>query len=289
VASFDVEEHFLIEAAAGLEVPEDLKGHYRQRLDLSTRWLLECLAAHAVRATFFVVGHIAQHNPELIRAIHRAGHEIASHSWDHTPLYRLRPEAFRADLRRSKSALEDLTGEAIQGFRAPTFSLIPRTGWAIDVLVEEGFQYDSSIYPVRHDRYGIPAAPRVPFMARGPQHSILELPPLTYRLLGLNLPVGGGGYFRLLPTWLMRRGIRQMHRQAPPAPAMLYFHPWEFDPEQARLPLGAVSRFRTYVGIRRSRQRLSRLLCGQPFVRATEAAASFQDRRGALERFTLVP
>jgi polysaccharide deacetylase family protein (PEP-CTERM system associated) len=287
VLSFDVEEHYLIEAAAGLQVGEDLRRHYQERVDVVTRWLLERLAAFEVRATFYIVGHIARHNSALIRQMHDAGHEVASHGWDHTPLHRLTPSAFQADLRKSKAVIEDITGTPVAGFRAPTFSLGPHTAWAIDVLAEEGFRYDSSIYPIYHDRYGVPQAPRRPFLVRGANHSILELPPLTYRLLGVNIPVGGGGYFRLLPPWFMRRGILQMRQLGGSGLAMLYFHPWEFDAEQYRLPLGPLSRFRTYVGIRRNRQRLEGLLRQQPFVRAIDAAAAIGVQPACLDSFSL--
>ncbi len=288
VLSFDVEEHFLIEAAAGLTIGADLQAHYRERLGVSTRWLLECLAAHGTRATFFVVGQVGRHDPALVRDIHRAGHEVASHGWDHSRLHRLSPAAFRADLRKGKDVLEQITGTAVVGFRAPTFSVVPETAWAIDVLAEEGFLYDSSVYPIRHDRYGIRQAPRTPFLARGHSHSILELPPLTCRFLGLRVPVGGGGYFRLLPSWLLHRGIGQLRRLDRPALAMLYFHPWEFDPEQTRLPLGRLNRFRTYVGIGRTRERLSKLLRRQPFVRALDASAALRQQTDSLESFRLV-
>jgi polysaccharide deacetylase family protein (PEP-CTERM system associated) len=160
------------------------------------------------RATFFIVGQIARHQPSLVRAIHQAGHEVASHSWDHRSVRRLTPAAFREDVRQSKDALEQVTGEAVRGYRAPTFSILRKTAWALDVLAELGMEYDSSIYPVRHDRYGVHAAPRGPFMARGFQHAIVELPPATLRLFSMNLPMGGGGYFRMFPLlmteWAMR-------------------------------------------------------------------------------------
>jgi polysaccharide deacetylase family protein (PEP-CTERM system associated) len=287
VLSFDVEEHFLIETAAGLTVAADLQRHYQDRVDVMTRWLLETLAAHDVRATFFMLGRSAEHNPALVRDIHRAGHEVASHGWSHRRLHLLTSETFREEVRRSKAFLEDLTGAAVVGFRAPTFSLDERTAWAIDVLVEEGFRYDSSIYPIHHDRYGVPTAPRTPFVLRGAGHSILELPPLTYRLMGMNVPVGGGGYFRLLPTWLIHCGIRQMQGRNGAALAMLYFHPWEFDTEQARLPLGRLSRWRTYVGIPSARKRLAALLRQLGCIRAVDAAAMLHDSTIPRESFHL--
>lgn len=272
ILSFDIEEHDRIEAARGLTINGQQQVHYRQRMDYATRWLLDQLAARSVPATFFIVGQIAQSNPSLVRAIAEAGHEVASHSWDHRRVHHFTPETFREDVHRSKDALEQVTGAEVVGFRAPTFSIVRQTLWAIDVLAELGMRYDSSIYPVRHDRYGIPDAPRWPFLAKGEKHTLLELPPATWRVLGANLPVGGGGYFRLFPLAVMRRGLSQTLRQGQPAVAMLYFHPWEFDPDQQRLPLSRLSRFRTYVGLSRSRRRLTTLLDQHVFTRAVDVA-----------------
>jgi polysaccharide deacetylase family protein (PEP-CTERM system associated) len=285
VLSFDVEEHYRIEAAAGLNIGDGLKAHYRERLVPSTHWLLDRLAEHNIRATFFVVGEIARHSPELVRAIHRGGHEVASHSWDHQSVHRLTPAQFRMDVRQSKDALEQVTGEEVVGYRAPTFSVVRQTAWALDVLAEEGMRYDSSIYPVRHDRYGVPDAPRTPFLARGLRHTLLELPPATLRLLGANLPDGGGGYFRLFPLFLLKAALWQLHRNCDPPAAVLYFHPWEFDPQQQRLPLGRLNRFRTYVGIARSGARLRALLEGRLFTRAVDLAGQLGPRRTALPVF----
>jgi polysaccharide deacetylase family protein (PEP-CTERM system associated) len=282
-----VEEHFRIEAAAGLDLDAGLKEHYRERLDYSTRWLLDRLDAAGTRATFFIVGEIVRHNPGLIRAIARAGHEVASHGWDHRRTHHFTPETFRDDLRRCKEALEDVAGQPVQGHRAPTFSVMRETAWALDVLAELGLAYDSSIYPVRHDRYGVPAAPRTPFLARGERHAILELPPATLRLLGWNVPMGGGGYFRLFPLFLTEWAIRQTARGGAPAVVTLYFHPWEFDPEQRRLPLGRLSRFRTYVGLGRTQGRLGSLLARYRFVRAVDLAKRLDARRHELPCFDL--
>lgn len=274
ILSFDIEEHDRIEAARGLTIDRQQQAHYRQRMDYATRWLLDQLAARKVLATFFVVGQIAESNPDLVRAIADGGHEVASHSWDHRRVHHFTPETFREDVRRSKDALEQVTGVPVFGFRAPTFSIVRQTLWAIDVLAELGLRYDSSIYPVRHDRYGIPDAPRWPFRAQGERHTLLELPPATWRVLGANLPVGGGGYFRLFPLAVMRRGLVQTLRRGQPPVAMLYFHPWEFDPDQERLPLSRLSRFRTYVGLSRSRRRLTTLLNQHVFKRAIDVAES---------------
>jgi polysaccharide deacetylase family protein (PEP-CTERM system associated) len=276
ILSFDIEEHHRIEAAAGLTCPPALREEYARRMDACTRWLLDELAALDIRATFFVVGQVARSHPDLIRAMHRAGHEVGSHSWEHLRVHRLTPDEFRADVRRSKEAIEDVTGEAVAGYRAPTFSITRETAWAIDVLAELGLRYDSSVYPVRHDRYGVPGAPRAPFRARGRERTLLEVPPATLRLCRVNVPVGGGGYFRLLPLFLMERAFAQVRRRCVPAVTMLYFHPWEFDPDQPRLPLGRVGRFRTYVGTKSSRERLRTLLGRHRFARAVDVAAGIE-------------
>jgi polysaccharide deacetylase family protein (PEP-CTERM system associated) len=289
VLSFDVEEHHRIEAAAGLEVAPALREHYRGRMARTTRWILDQLAARDIRATFFIVGQIAEEDPALVRAIAEAGHEVASHGWDHRRILAMDPEGFREDLRRSREALEQAGGSAVVGYRAPTFSLVRRTAWALDILAELGFLYDSSIYPVRHDRYGIPEAPRGPFVAQGTRYEILEIPPATVRVAGVRIPIGGGGYFRLLPWPLMRTALAASRRDRSTGATMLYFHPWEFDPDQPRLPLKRVSSFRTYVGIRRSRGRLERLMAGRPFARALDLARRLEAHRDGLPRFRPVP
>jgi polysaccharide deacetylase family protein (PEP-CTERM system associated) len=281
-----VEEHHRIEAAAGLVVPETLMGEYARRMEERTRVLIDFLATKGVPATFFFLGDLARTHANLIRDVAAAGHEIACHSWDHRRLHRHDPGTFRDALRQSKDALEQASGRPVVGFRAPTFSIGRETGWAIDVLVEEGFAYDSSIFPVRHDLYGMPDAPRSPFRAVGPTASILELPPATYRRAGQNLPVAGGGYFRLFPPVLMRAGIRQLTARTHPPVSMLYFHPWEFDPDQPRLRMGRVTRWRTYVGIEKSMGRLERLL-NQPYTfrRAVDVATDIESSGAELQRF----
>jgi polysaccharide deacetylase family protein (PEP-CTERM system associated) len=287
ILSFDVEEHYRIEAAAGLTIPEDLKAHYRGRLEPSTAWLVDRLAEYGIQATFFILGEIARDHPRLVRSIHGAGHEVASHGWDHQRVHQLDPASFRQDVRWSKDALEQVTGEPVVGYRAPTFSIVRQTAWAIDELAELGMRYDSSIYPVRHDRYGIPEAPRVPFMARGVKHSLVEIPPATLRYFKTNIPIGGGGYFRLFPRFLLEKALGQVRRECDPPVGMLYFHPWEFDPKQERLPLGLLSRFRTYCGLYRSRGRLKTILGRRRYVRAVDIAARLA--QAALPHFNLLP
>lgn len=287
VASFDVEEHHRIEAAAGLSCPDDRAAEYGRRMEASTRRVLEHLAEANVQATFYVVGDIAKSAPALVRAIHDAGHEVGSHSWSHRRVDHFDPADFREDARRSKDALEQVIGAPVYGFRAPTFSIVRDTAWAVDVLAECGYEYDSSIFPVFHDRYGIPDAPRGPFEVVGRERELLELPPLTYRIAGFNLPVAGGGYFRLFPLAIMRAGVRQATRSELPSVAMLYFHPWEFDEDQPRLPLGRLARWRTYVGIRRTTRRLQSLLGKYQFTRAIDVVRAIRANGSQLPRYQL--
>ncbi len=284
--SFDVEEHDRIETAAHLSVGAELKETYARRMEDTTNWLLDQLGARGIRATFFVVGQIARSHPRLVRRMAEEGHEVGSHSWEHKRVHQFDASSFREDLRRSMDALSEVTGQPVVGFRAPTFSVVRQTSWAIDVLAEAGLLYDSSIFPVRHDRYGVPEAPRSAFIVEGERNELLELPLLTLRALGQNLPVAGGGYFRLFPLAVMQRGIRQAARRSH-SPAVLYFHPWEFDPDQPRLPLSRLSRFRTYVGVKRTRGRLVKLLDGYQFTPMRELAQQIAQKRDELPRFRL--
>lgn len=286
--SFDVEEHFRIETAAHLDVTAELKEAYARRMEDATCWLLDQLGQRGIRATFFVVGQIARSHPRLVRRMADEGHEVGSHSWEHKRVHQFDATSFREDLRQSMDALSDVTGQPVVGFRAPTFSVMRQTSWAIDVLAEAGLLYDSSIFPVRHDRYGVPDAPRSAFVVEGERRELLELPPLTLRAFGQNLPVAGGGYFRLFPLAVMSRGIEQATRRSH-SPAVLYFHPWEFDPEQPRLPLSRLSRFRTYVGVNRTRGRFVRLLAGRRFTTLRDLAERLGPARDQLPRFRLVP
>jgi polysaccharide deacetylase family protein (PEP-CTERM system associated) len=287
ILSFDVEEHYRIESAAELTVAPAEQAYYAGRVEPATRWLLEQLGRRDLRATFFIVGQLARSQPGLVRAIHAAGHEVASHGWDHRRLHLLDPDSFRQDLRQSKDALEQLISEAVHGYRAPTFSVVPQTAWAIDVLAEEGLLYDSSIYPVWHDRYGVPGAPRGPFRVKGTRHEMLEIPPVTLRLGNKMVAAGGGGYFRLLPLFVMEHALKQVEQECRPPVAMLYFHPWEFDPWQARLPLHGLNRWRTYVGLHGSRPRFRALLGRHRFVRAIDVANSLVRQHQELPRCAL--
>lgn len=257
--SFDVEESFQVQAAADGGVGVDDWCNYERRLPAQVNRVLDLLAEHHVTATFFVLGWVAQHEPDVVRRIAAAGHEIASHGMGHAMLSELTAEAFRGELRQSRALLEDLARSQVTGFRAPTFSIRPDTLWALDVLAEEGFAYDSSIYPIRHDRYGIPGAPAWLHRAVGPAGgSILEIPPLSMRLCGLRLAVGGGGYLRLFPSGMVRRGLKLAEGAG--QPGMIYLHPWELDPNHPELPMGRGARFRHHVGSAGAERKLAGLL-----------------------------
>lgn len=268
--SVDVEEYF-----HAMIVQEALERAPRtpveSRVRASVERVLALFARFGTRATFFVLGELAIRYPEMVRAIAAAGHEIACHSFRHEPVWRQRPDEFRRDVRRARAVLEAAGGVAVMGFRAPNFSIGDSEQWAYDVLLEEGYRYDSSVYPIRHDRYGDPHAPRWPHALReGADGSLLELPIGTLRLLGVNLPLGGGGYFRLLPADLYVRGIRRVNARER-QPVMFYFHPWELDPAQPRVPMRWHHRARHYVNLGREEAKLETLLKAVPFGTAREA------------------
>lgn len=255
VLTIDVEEYFHATAFSS-SVPPETWVKLPMRAGEATRRLLDLLASREVRATFFVLGWVAEREPDLVRAIRKAGHEVASHGYGHRPIRRDGRKEFIEDTLRSKKLIEDLTGEPVKGYRATTFSIVRETLWALDLLAEMGFAYDSSIFPIRHDRYGIPDAPRFPH-----RHSsgLIEIPPGTARVLGQNVPIAGGGYFRLFPPSFTRWGIRRVNEDEK-MPVVFYVHPWEVDPDQPRLPAGRLTRIRHYLNLDRTEGRLSDLL-----------------------------
>jgi polysaccharide deacetylase family protein (PEP-CTERM system associated) len=269
--SVDVEEYFQCEAFAG-RVSVDSWSSRASRVEVGLDALLPLLDEHGIRATFFVLGWVAERRPRLVRALSEAGHEVASHGYGHQHLSRLTPEAFREDVVRSLGILQDCTGRPVLGYRAPTFSIIRSTAWAADVLIGLGLRYDSSIYPIHHDRYGVPEAPVAPFWLTSGQGRILELPPLAASWWKLNVPVGGGGYLRLLPVRLIDSAVARANREG--RPAMIYVHPWELDPGQPRLPCSRLTRFRHYTNLHRTRAKLDRLFSRHPFGRAAEMAGA---------------
>lgn len=239
------------------------------RVGDSTRRVLDRLAEFGVRGTFFILGWVAERQPGLVRAIRAAGHEIGCHSYAHRLVYEQTPQQFRVDLRLARLLLEDILGERITAYRAPSFSIAKRSLWALDILLEEGFLFDSSIYPTYHDRYGMAGTPLQPHRLERGAGSLWEFPPPVWRLMKYPVPIGGGGYFRLYPYGVTRRGLRAINASG--RPFAVYLHPWEFDPEQPRLRPGAMRAFRHYVGLRRTEPRLVRLLQDFRFGTMSEA------------------
>jgi polysaccharide deacetylase family protein (PEP-CTERM system associated) len=271
--TFDVEDYYHVSGFEGL-VERSCWDHYESRIDASTGRVLDALARAGVRATFFVLGWVADHHPGVVRAIVSAGHEVGCHSYWHRLIYHQTPAEFREDLRRGRGVLEDLTGTAVTAYRAPTFSITRASLWALDVLIEEGFVFDSSVFPTHHDRYGLAGAPLWPHRIARPAGGIVEFPLPVYPGLGYPLPVGGGGYFRLYPYALTRVGLRAVNAGGRPFAA--YLHPWELDPGQPRLRPGWLRGFRHYVNLHRTAGRLERLLHDFRLGTMSDALADLQ-------------
>lgn len=255
--SIDVEEHFQVSAFDRILSRDDW-GRQPSRVERNTDLLLDLLARHGAHATFFTLGWVAERQPDLVRRIASAGHELASHGWWHRRVTGLTADEFREEIRRSKAVLESLTGRPLLGFRAPSFSIVPGSEWAFDVLLEEGYRYDSSLFPIRRPDYGYPSAPPIPHEIRRPGGTLLEVPLATFDFLGVRLPAAGGGYLRQLPLGLIQRSFRSLAARS--SPGMFYIHPWEVDPDQPRLPVGLFTRIRHYGGLERTLPRLERLL-----------------------------
>jgi len=288
--TIDVEDYFQVHAFSGV-IRADHWKDFELRVQRNTHKILEILDQENTKATFFVLGWIAERLPELVKTLDREGHEVASHGYGHQHIGKQTPEEFRADLRRSKDILQEITGKPVFGYRAPTYSITNRTLWALPILREEGFRYDSSIFPIRHDYYGIPAAPLTsfkigldhaklgrfsdlriepaPFTPAGPvplrDGDLLEIPVTTLRLYGLNIPLAGGGYFRLFPYWFVKWGLRRINEEG--KVFVFYFHPWEVDPDQPRVPgIPYRSRFRHYTNLDKTQRRLEKLVRDFSFV-----------------------
>lgn len=279
--SVDVEDYYHVEAFADRITPA-LWPSFPSRVADNTRRVLELFARHAARGTFFVLAYVVEREPGLVREIQAAGHEVGCHSHLHRCIFRLTRDEFRADTRRARALLEDAGGKAIVGYRAPTFSVTRQSLWALEILAEEGFRYDSSVFPVRHDVYGIPQAPRFVYEWEvGNGKRLYEIPPLTFRFLGRNLPLGGGGYLRMLPMWYTRWGLGRVRREE--QPAVVYLHPWELDPGQPRLEGRRRSVLRHYSNLGKMEGRVKELLAGGSFVPFCEMLEN-QLARGPLPR-----
>jgi len=255
--SFDVEEHFQVSA---FESPMRRRhwDQFESRVQTNTEKLLELLAKNGVQATFFILGWVAERYPSLVRQIASAGHEVASHGYAHELITSQTPVVFREDIRKAKAILEGILSKPVLGYRAPSFSITKDTMWATQVLVEEGYIYDSSIFPVVHDRYGVPSANPELHQLSTASGLLWEVPPSTVKCLGVRLPVAGGGYFRLYPYPVLRALLRKLEGEG--APLVMYMHPWEFDPDQPRMEGSMVSRMRHYLNLDKTEGRMRALL-----------------------------
>ncbi|OGC77978.1 MAG: hypothetical protein A2Z27_01590 [candidate division Zixibacteria bacterium RBG_16_50_21] len=269
VLTVDVEDWFHTQAMAGAVTGAEWE-NYPVRIHHNLFRLLVLFRDHRVRATFFVLGWVAERYPEIVEEILRSGHEVASHGYGHRLIYQQSPQEFEEDVAKSLEILERIVGRKIIGYRAPSFSIKSGNGWVFAKLKEMGIQYDSSVFPIWHDLYGIPQAPRFPFPIRVSESQVLwEFPLSTVKILGKNVPLAGGGYLRLFPYWFTRRGLRSL--QAQDKMGIVYIHPWELDLDQPRTELNGLSRFRQYTNIRTMHQKLDKLLAEFEFISMGEA------------------
>lgn len=270
--TIDVEDYFHVSVFDGV-VPRHRWEGFESRVCANTDRILEILESYEVKGTFFVLGWVAERFPDLVRRIAASGHEVASHGYAHRLVYDQTPKAFREDVRRAKGLLESAAGSAVLGYRAPSYSVTPRSLWALDILIQEGYRYDSSVFPIKHDRYGIPISPRHAYLLQRSVGAIVEAPASTTRIGPVNLPIAGGGYFRILPYGWTRWGISRVNRLEE-RPVIFYLHPWEIDPDQPRMKAGLVSRFRHYRNLHTTEARLRQLLADFRF----ETMAAMLDR-----------
>lgn len=256
--TIDVEDYFHVSAFDGV-IPRSSWATLDCRVERNTDRLLQIFDTHGIKGTFFVLGWVAERCPDLVRRIAAAGHEIASHGFAHRLVYDLTPAMFREDIVRSKGVIESACGVEVHGYRAPSYSITPRSLWALDILIEEGFTYDASIFPIHHDRYGIPVSARHPYRLHRSSGELTEVPGSTVQWGPLNMPVAGGGYFRIFPYEWTAWGIKRINVREGRS-AVFYLHPWEIDPDQPRLTAGLLTRFRHYRNLQETEARLERLL-----------------------------
>jgi polysaccharide deacetylase family protein (PEP-CTERM system associated) len=295
ILSIDLEDYFQVHAFSNIIKYADW-GNYECRVERNVDCILEIMSQTlgrspftphgSVKGTFFILGWIAERYPRLVRRIQKEGHEIACHGYAHQLIYHQFKEEFRNDIRRAKAILEDITGSEVIGYRAPSYSITKKSQWAFEILSEEGFKYDSSIFPIRHDFYGMPGAPRFPFIVSlngnnhvefslfsfglgtaapngcntAVHHSIIEFPISTFQLMGMNIPISGGGYFRLFPYPMIKKGLESINGNEG-KPFIFYIHPWEIDPHQPRINnLSFRSKFRHYINLSKTETKFKKLL-----------------------------
>lgn len=260
VLSFDIEEYFQVENFKAV-IGESQWQDHESRLHIGLSCILNILKNTNAKATFFVLGWTAERYPDLIQEIAKGGHEIASHGFSHELIYKQTPAEFAEDLKRSLKVLEPIAGRKIKSYRAPSFSITEKSKWALEVLMDHGIEYDSSIFPIHHDRYGMPDCNPMPHVIlEKPGRQLKEFPISTVQYGKLRLPFSGGGYFRLLPLCMTKHFVRKLNNEG--VPVMIYLHPWEFDPKQPRVEASFLSRFRHYLNLDRTESRLRQLLNG---------------------------
>ncbi len=270
--TIDVEDYFQV-AALAEAVNYDDWASMEYRVEANTDRILGLFNEAGVKATFFTLGWVAERSPKLVERIAAAGHEIASHGYSHQLIYNQTPEVFREETIRSKGILEDILGAPVTGYRAASYSITNESRWALDILAEQGFTWDSSIFPVHHDRYGMPGTPRWPHrLITDKGHELAEFPLSTLKFPGYTLPIAGGGYFRLFPYWFSRMGLGSINRRG--KPFVFYLHPWEVDPGQPRLDVKWFSRFRHYNNLDVCEQRLAQLLSDFRFTTMSQVLES---------------
>lgn len=294
--SFDIEEHFQVSAFAS-PMRRRHWDVFESRVQRNTDTILKLLDERQIKATFFILGWVAERNPDLVRKLFSHGHEIASHGYGHELITAQTPDVFREDVRRAKGILEDLIGAPVPGYRAPSFSITAETKWALPILVEEGYVYDSSVFPVMHDRYGMPGANPLCHQLDTVSGKLWELPPSTVNVAGVRVPVAGGGYFRLFPYPILRWMLRKIEAEG--QPLVVYLHPWELDPAQPRMQGPLLSRFRHYLNLKKTEGRLTALLNDFGFGPLRDVLAEIQcmtatpgvraERLERMERNTISP
>jgi len=266
--TIDVEDYYQVSAFEQI-VGYDKWDNYTSRVVNNTKAILDILERHNVKATFFTLGWTATKFPELVKEINGKGHEIGCHSYYHRLIYNLSPKEFREDTKKAKDILEQITGNKVLGYRAPSYSITERSLWALDILQELGFEFDSSIFPIYHDRYGIPDTPR--FKYKIPDHDLIEYPISTFNLFGQKIPVSGGGYFRLFPYRFTKMALKKINLQEK-RPFVFYLHPWEMDPEQPKFHNASLlSKFRHYNNLTKTAERFGKLLQDFSFKSITPA------------------
>lgn len=275
ILTIDVEDYFQVSAFDHI-IGRSEWDRFESRVTANTEIILELMAAKSVTATFFILGWVAERFPDLVARIHSQGHEVACHGYSHKLIYQQTRQEFAEETRRAKSALEDIIGRPVVSYRAASYSVTRKSQWALQILAETGFLYDSSIFPIVHDRYGVPSAPRHPFQLKlEDKKGLFEFPISTVRILGINFPVGGGGYFRLLPYVVTKKAICRLNSRDE-LPLIFYLHPWEFDPRQPRLRVGGSTRFRHYLNLKHTSDRFQCLLQDFEFSSIAEIASTMR-------------